>query len=35
MSNSDDVSLFERGVDAWNAAIEDRLYTHLGSLRHD
>ena len=24
----DDVSLFEQGVDAWNAAIEDRLYTH-------
>ena len=26
MSNPDDVTLFEQGVDAWNAAIEQRLY---------
>lgn len=26
MSNPQDVSLFEQGVDVWNAALEDRLY---------
>ena len=26
MSNPDDVSLFEQGIDEWNAAIEARLY---------
>ena len=26
MSNPEDVTLFEQGVDAWNAAIEQRLY---------
>lgn len=33
MSNPQDVSLFEAGVDAWNATLEDRLYGPGGKFR--
>lgn len=32
MGNTDDIALFERGVDAWNEVIENRIY---GTLDHD